>query len=458
MAQVLIVDDDKVLADMLAGQMQAANHAVSTVYTLTDGMDHVFSKPVDIILLDVQLPDGNGLDMVTTLKMAPSEPEIIIITGQGEADGAEKAIVSGAWGYIEKPHVIRELSLHMTRALQYRLEKQRIHEIPVSLKRKNIIGSSRIINGCLDQVARAASSEVSVLVTGDTGTGKELFAKAIHENSNRSQKNFIVVDCAALPDTLIESTLFGHVKGAFTNAERDQDGLVKHAHKGTLFLDEVGELPLATQKKFLRLLQEHEYRPIGSSTQCHSDFRLVTATNRDLKKMVVEGSFREDLLFRLQAFTIKLPPVRQRREDIRELVLFFIAQLCERYNIENKGVATDFIEALSSYDWPGNVRELYQTIEQVLTNPHLGPTCFAIHLPDKFRILQARAGFEKRDNGNDSKGTMLSWRDHKEKSEKDYILQLRQISRGNISQACKIADISRTRLYQLLQKFDLSFS
>ena len=458
MAHVLIVDDDPVLTDMLAGQLTLSGHSPQAVHTLSDGVTAARKGRFDIVLLDVQLPDGNGLDEVAGFKRVRSDPEIIIITGQGEADGAEKAVLSGAWCYIEKPHVIRELPLHLTRALQYRQERTKVFEVPVALKRKNIIGGSAAINERLDQVARAASSDVSVLIVGPTGTGKELFAKAIHENSARADRNFVVVDCAALPETLIESTLFGHVRGAFTNADRDQDGLVKHAHGGTLFLDEVGELPLATQKTFLRLLQEHEYRPVGSSQQQYSNFRLVAATNRDLGDWVSRGKFREDLLFRLQAFTITLPPLLERREDIRELVLFFIARLCDRYSIENKGVAADFIEALSAYDWPGNVRELYQVIEQVFTNPFLGPTCFAVHLPNKFRILLARAGFAEKNGERAAVAGMLpSWRKYKETSEKEYLMKLKEYSQSNISQACRIADMSRTRFYQLLQKYDVKY-
>lgn len=456
MAHILIVDDDIILTEMLAGQMRVSGHSTEAVHTLGDGLKAARHGSFDIVLLDVQLPDGNGLEKVVNFKKVHSNPEIIIITGQGEADGAEKAIISGAWCYIEKPHVIRELSLHLTRALQYRQEKMKVFEVPVALKRKNIIGSSPAINKCFDQVARAASSDVSVLVSGATGTGKELFAKAIHENSGRSDKNFVIVDCAALPETLIESTLFGHVRGAFTNADRDQDGLVKHAHGGTLFLDEVGELPLSTQKTFLRLLQEREYRPVGSSQQLHSNFRIVTATNRDLEGMVREGKFREDLLFRLQAFTIQLPSLVERREDIRELVLFFIARLCDRYGLENKGVAADFIETLSAYDWPGNVRELYQTIEQVFTNPLLGPTCFAVHLPNKFRVIQARAVFAHKKAGHNDADMLPSWREYRETSEKEYLTKLMSSSRGNTSQACRIANISRTRYYQLLQKYGIT--
>ena len=258
MADILIVDDDQILARMLVDHMVASGHRAETAHTLAEGVQKIKCTPFDVVFLDVQLPDGNGLEYLPQFKGAQSMPEVIIITGQGEADGAEKAVISGAWSYIEKPYVFRELPLHLTRALQYRQEKKKVVEVPVALKRDKIIGNSRPLNKCLDQVARAAACDVSVLITGATGTGKELFAKAIHENSARSGKNFVVVDCAALPETLIESILFGHVKGAFTSAEKQQDGLVRHAHGGTLFLDEVGELPVNIQKNFLRLLQEHE--------------------------------------------------------------------------------------------------------------------------------------------------------------------------------------------------------
>ena len=342
MASILIIDDDIVLCSMLFEQLSAAGHHAVQAHTLSDGRSCAADRGFDVVLLDVQLPDGNGLEHIAAFKRTSLEPEVIIITGQGEADGAERAVRSGAWSYIAKPHVLRELDLHLARALQYRRERRKVTKVPVALKRSRIIGSSAAINRCLDRVAAAAGSDVSVLISGDTGTGKELFAKAIHENSRRSQENFIIVDCAALPETLIESTLFGHVKGAFTNADRDHDGLVKHAHRGTLFLDEVGELPPAIQKTFLRLLQEHEYRPVGSTRQQFSDFRLVAATNKNLDEMVAAGIFREDLLFRLKAFTIELPPLKERKEDLRELVSYFMHDICQRYSLEPRASAPIF--------------------------------------------------------------------------------------------------------------------
>lgn len=458
MSNILVIDDDQTLSTMLVDQLTRSGHQADSANTLNEGLQQVSCNEYDVVLLDVQLPDGNGLEFLPRLKNAPSMPEVIIITGHGEADGAEKAILSGAWSYIEKPHVIRELSLQLTRALQYRSEKMKVNEIPVSLKRKKIIGSSPAISKCLDQVARAASCDVSVLITGATGTGKELFARAIHENSRRSKGNFVVVDCAALPETLIESTLFGHVKGAFTGAEKSQDGLIKHADGGTLFLDEVGELPLNIQKTFLRLLQEHEYRPVGSSQHQYSDFRLVAATNRDLDKSVAKNLFRDDLLFRLQAFTIELPKLKKRLEDIRELVNYFISNLCQRYDLETKGVSQDFIDALTNYDWPGNVRELHQTIEQVFTSAFLGPTCFAIHLPERFRIKQARQGFKSKNVPTHPTSSLPTWRMYKEMSEESYLKKLKVLAEGNISKACRISDISRTRLYQLIDKYNIEFN
>lgn len=456
MAEILIVDDDQVLCNMLSGQLKKAGHGVVIANTLTEGLVQAESNRVDLVLLDVQLPDGDGLEMLPEFTRLPSKPEVIIITGQGQADGAEKAILSGAWSYIDKPYVIRDLPLHLSRALQYRTEKQKVKKVPVALKRKKIIGDSRALNACLDQLATTANNDVNVLITGETGTGKELFAKAIHENSKRANNRFVIVDCAALPENLIESTLFGHVKGAFTGAEKAQEGVVKHADGGTLFLDEVGELPLSIQKNFLRVLQEREFRPVGAKAHQRSDFRLVAATNRDLKKMVEAGEFREDLLFRLQSVNIHLPPLRDRIEDIRELASFFLANLCQRYNCETKGVAPDFIEVLTAYGWPGNVRELSQTMEQVFTEPTLGPTCFSMHLPHHFRVLQARAGYQQEEAVEELLTDSLPpWKDYKNSFEQQYVENLVQQANGDVKTACQISQLSRTRLYQLLNKYDL---
>lgn len=459
MAQILIVDDDIVLCTMLMEQLQRNGYETTSANTLQQGLALAHENDWDVILLDVQMPDGNGLEFLSDFSNTPSSPEIIIITGHGAADGAEKAIVGGAWSYIEKPHVIRDLPLHLTRALQFREEKQKFKPVPVALKRHAIIGNSSSLSSCLDQLASAAGSDVSILLTGETGTGKELFAQALHENSDRASKQFVVVDCASLPDTLIESTLFGHVKGAFTGADRAQEGLILHAHKGTLFLDEVGELPLATQKTFLRVLQERKFRPVGGTNEIRSNFRLVAATNRNLPQMVADRTFRSDLLFRLQAMTIKLPPLKERLDDIRELVTYFLGKLCERYGQETKGIGPDLIEALMNHDWPGNVRELYQTVEQIFAETVGIPTLFSVHLPQQLRVSLARATVQQGEKSNsDSTCSLPPWKDYKKHTEANYWEKLMQLSNQNIQQACQISGLSRARIYQLLEKYDSPFS
>lgn len=464
MADILVVDDDHMLCSMLIDNLEQSGHNAVGAYTLTDGINIAKLKEYDVVFLDVQLPDGNGLEFIQTFKETPSSPEVIIITGQGDLNGAELAITNGAWSYIAKPHVIRELLLHLTRALQYREEKKRIKIKPVALKRENIIGNSYKTRACLDQIANAAGCDASLLITGETGTGKELFAHAVHENSNRAANNFIVVDCAALPETLIESTLFGYTKGAFTGAEKSKEGLIKQANGGTLFLDEIGELPISLQKAFLRVLQEHRYRPVGSSHEIQSNFRIVAATNRNLEQSVKEGAFRSDLLYRLQGISIKLPPLRDRIDDIKELTTYYIEKICNRYNIETKGVAPDFISALKIYEWPGNIRELFQVIEQVLANAIHHPTLFAKHLPQKIRVSQAQAEIQQQKKMNDhcqlelapqTDQALPSWRKYKSNSEKNYLYQLMQYTNGKINNACKISGLSRTRLYQLLAKHSL---
>jgi two-component system, NtrC family, response regulator len=463
MADIFVVDDDIVLQEMLVSRLRRSGHTASCASTLEEGIRKVLEGDCDVVLLDVQLPDGNGLEYIPRFKAMPSCPEVIIITGKGDEDGAKKAITSGAWSYIEKPDVIRELMLHVTRALQYRKEKCKGAKIPIVLKRDAIIGSNALLVKCLDQVAQAASSDASVLITGETGTGKELFARAIHENSRRAHKKFITVDCAALPETLIESILFGHVAGAFTGATNNQKGLVSLADGGTLFLDEIGELPLNIQKTFLRVLQEQSFRPVGSTTEKKSDFRIIAATNIDVEKCVEQGKFRSDLLYRLKAFSFTAPPLKDRKEDIRLLSIHFLTCICDRSNVQCKGIDPDFIEHLNGYDWPGNIRELKQTLEQVVASAVRAPTLFACHLPEHFRIRQAQGAVQSPSitempivvDTETGQLEPLLWVDSRNNHERKYIHDLMQYTEGNVKLACQFSQLSRARLYQLREKHGL---
>ncbi len=461
MAEILVVDDDKVLGEMLVEHIERSGHSANGEITLTGGLHKAESGEYDVVFLDVQMPDGNGLDYISKFKAVPSRPEVIIITGKGDPDGAVQAISNGAWSYIKKPHVIRDLMLHLMRVLQYRAEKERIKVVPIALKRENIIGSSPQITECLNKVAQAASCDASTLITGTTGTGKEIFAHAIHENSNRNKGNFVIVDCASLPENLIESTLFGHAKGAFTGADKAREGLIKHADGGTLFLDEVGELPIGLQKRFLRVLQEHIYRPVGELKEVKSNFRVIAATNRNLDEGIIAGTFRNDLLFRLQGIKIELPPLKERIKDIRELTIFYIEKLCNRYGLEVKGVAPDFIGALCLYDWPGNVRELFQTLENVIAYAIQHQTLFSKHIHEHLRILQAQSGinqlspdFTKLSHETIDASACPPWKEYKSDFEEKYVQKLMLHANGKIKNACQISGLSRTRLYQLLKKYD----
>jgi two-component system NtrC family response regulator len=460
MAHVIIIDDDTIMCEMLSNMVRRTGHEASSANTLKEGMKAISSNNYDIVFLDIRMPDGSGLDVLPRIREIPSPPEVIIMTGYGDPDGAELAIKNGAWDYIEKPSSIKEMMLPFLRALQYREEK-RARKPAVALKWEGIIGSSPQMRTCFDILAQAANSDASVLITGETGTGKELFARAIHENSPRANKNFVVVDCTALPKTLVESTLFGYEKGAFTGADKDQDGLVRQAHGGTLFLDEVGEMPLVIQKAFLRVLQEHRFRPVGSKKEIESDFRLVAATNKHLDEMVEQRHFRRDLLFRLQTFTIDLPPLRERKEDIRELVMYHIAKLSERYNIGTKGFAPEFLDSLVAYDWPGNVRELVNAIERALTMARQEPTLFAKHLPTHLRVSLARAAVtketpapQKETSASSPLPPLKSFRESAlNEAERQYLEDLMSIAGSNIREACRISGLSRPRLYALMKKY-----
>jgi two-component system NtrC family response regulator len=308
-----------------------------------------------------------------------------------------------------------------------------------------------------------ASSNANVLITGETGTGKELFAVGIHKNSPRANKNFVVVDCAALPDNLVESILFGHEKGAYTGADRARDGLILQADGGTLFLDEVGELPLPVQKSFLRTLQERKFRPVGGKEEIESDFRLIAASNRNLDDMVRQDKFREDLLFRLRSFSIELPPLRERPEDIKDLTTYYLELLSKRYEIEPKDFSPEFFDVLTSYPWPGNVRELINALERALVNGRYERILFPKHLPTHIRAQIARSSVGEKETAEikitPSSKIFPKIQSLRERAlanvEAQYLRDLISFTQGNIKEACQISGLSRSRLYLLLKKYNV---
>ena len=475
MAKVLVIDDDLEVRETIRSLVARMRLESDGASTLAEGLEKLQESDFDVVFLDVRLPDGNGLDALPTVKQSPSGPEVIILTGQGDPDGAELAIQGGVWDYLLKPSSIKNTKLTLIRALQYRREKL-ANKGPVALDLDQVVGRSSTMRKCFDLVAQAARSDANVLVTGETGTGKELFARTIHGNSARDENEFVVVDCASLTETLLESILFGHKRGTFTGAEKDRVGLVKMADKGTLFLDEVGELPLSTQKAFLRVLQERKFRPVGGSREEKSDFRLIAATNRDLGKMVEKGEFRQDLYYRLKTISLELPPLRERVEDIRPLTLFYLSQLCDRNDVPQKAVDADFYETLASYDWPGNVRELFNTLERAFVSSGEQKIIYAMHLPHDIRIKVAKRMLkgEGRSAGSAGGGGPLpqgneeapgkaaslkpltTLKEFKGEMERMYLERLIRETGGELKRMLEISGLSRSHFYAVLKKNDLT--
>ena len=461
-SRILIIDDDQQLCRLLQGIVSRMGLAADAETTLSRGLEQNRSQEYAVILLDVNLPDGSGLNAIPQLREVPFPPEIIIMTGYGEQAGAEIAIENNVWDYLQKGSSFENIKLSLKRALQYRNQKRKTTNL-YHLNRETIIGESPQIRSCLKQVAQAASSDIPVLITGETGTGKEIFAKAIHDNGSRAEKPFVVVDCAALPEHLVESTLFGHTKGAFTGADTSHEGLIKQADTGTLILDEVGDLPLGVQIKFLRVLQEKQFRPLGSKQEVHSDFRLICATNRNLKEMVESGDFRQDLYFRIASLTIKLPPLRDRDGDIPLLALHYMRSNCRLVGDCSHSLSPDFLEALQTYHWPGNIRELFNIMDCVHVEALHESVLFPKHLPLHIRTLavQSKLSDGEVQAGPASSfdtpqpGRLMPLKEYLEKMRFRYIKDLMDLSSGNIETACAVSQLSKGHLYELLKKYDL---
>ena len=460
MANVLIIDDDIDISDMLSEVVSAMGHFTATAFSLEEGLKAAATELYQVILLDVRLPDGDGAEKLPTFRSMPSSPEVIIITGFGSRDGAELALTNGAWDYISKTTSISEIRLTVSRAIQYKEQQTKDIDIPRELKLEGLLWKSDRIAVCIGHLSQAVKSDANVLITGETGTGKELFARAIHSNSNRAHMNFVTVDCASLPPTLVESLLFGHVKGAFTSADKSVEGLVKQADGGTLFLDEIGDLPVAVQKSFLRVLQEHRFRPLGAKYEVESNFRVIAATNRNLDEMIGSGKFRQDLLHRIQSVVIQIPPLRKRTEDVIELILHYSKKLCHRYGMGPKNFSPEFLETMATYDWPGNVRELINCLEWTIATAGHEQTLYPKHLPTKLRLNSAYG--DKGEIIVPEAATLPTLRKARDsaimETELQYLSRLMDIAKDDFKEACRISGLSSPQLYALMRKHRLTRS
>lgn len=481
MTKILIIDDDPIAREILVEYIKPFGYTVMVKETLKEGIQLAAIGKFDLVLLDINLPDGNGLDALPEIRKSASEPEVIIITAEGCAAGAAMAFENGAWDYILKPFSPQEFKLTIKRVLEYRESKQTLKTSSEFIfDRSDVIGSSPKMTISLHAAAQCAQSDANTLITGQTGTGKELIANTIHKNSNRKKGHFVVVDCAALPEQLVEAVLFGNVKGAFTGADSSREGLVKKADGGTLFLDEVGELPLSIQKKFLRVLQERKFKSVGGTQDIQSNFRLISATNRTLEEMVSEGQFRSDLLFRLKTIHIELPPLKECKADIKDLALHYIHSICERDGFETKGFSSDFLRMLELYDWPGNIREFINCLEKtILTNPE-STMLYPNFLPNQIRLMDLQPRIEEQLQANNPGGDLFNQvepfrpielptaflkpikplKQVKEyilsQFEKIYLDELMAASNNDLDTAGSLAGISKSYLYSLLKKYQTS--
>ncbi|HMK44824.1 MAG TPA: sigma-54 dependent transcriptional regulator [Dissulfurispiraceae bacterium] len=446
---LLIVDDEPNICEAIRASLVREGLSIEVASSGIEALQKVQADRVDIIISDVKMPGMDGFALFERVSAASPDTVFILITAFGTIQAAVDALRKGVYDYIPKPFTPEELRIPVRRAIEKKLllrENQALRsQIEERYSFQNIIGNSAVMHDVFHLMRRAASSESNVLIIGESGTGKELVAKAVHSNSVRARKKFVPVNCGAIPEGLLESELFGYVKGAFTGASGVKKGLVEEADQGTLFLDEIGELPMVLQVKFLRVLQEGEFTPLGETKPKKVDIRLIAATNRDLHAAINEKRFREDLFYRLNVIPIELPPLRKRKEDIPLLVQDFIRKHKGKAPDKNiAGIAKEALQALIDYDFPGNIRELENVVEYAIAFTN----STTIQRDDLPRYI-----FQRRDEQKKvaAAATTLPLREAKIQFEKELIMAVLIESGGNISEAARRLNIHRQNLQQKIR-------
>jgi DNA-binding NtrC family response regulator len=445
-AIILVVDDDAAMRDYLREELEHERFRVETAGSARAGIERVKQGGIDLVVSDVKMPELDGLDLLREVREVHPAPHVITITAFGSIDTAIRAVKLGAFDYITKPFEIEQLVLVIEKALSetaLRSEVARLREeVSRSVRFDNIIGRSRAMQEIFALIRRVSASQASVLITGESGTGKELVARAIHGHSPRAAHPFVAVNCAAIPETLLESDLFGYKRGAFTDARADKPGLFVEASGGTLFLDEIAELPLPLQPKLLRVLQEREVRPLGATKSERVDVRLLTATNRQLEKRLKDGSFREDLFYRLNVIHIALPPLRDRTEDVLPLAEHFLTRSAQRAGKALKGFKESTKKVLLAYAWPGNVRELENVVER------------AVALAEGEIVTPEDMPPPMRDRKNqDRLTTALAQGLTLDQLEREYIQRVLEAEGGNKTRAAQRLGLDRKTLYRKLEEY-----
>ncbi len=443
--RVLVVDDERNIRSTLKMVLQAEGFVVDLAADGNEAEKFFALTPPDVVLLDVRLPGRNGLELLSQWKVQNATTPIILMSGEATLTEALDGLKIGAYDFLEKPL----LQPRVINAVSRALEKRSLTEGAIQSEDR-IIGASAPLKALLADVAKLAPLKTRVLITGESGTGKDLIARAIHQLSARTKKRFVKINCAAIPSELIESELFGHVKGAFTGAVAARKGHFETANGGTLFLDEVGELSASAQAKILRALQNGEITPVGSDLTIKVDVRVVSATNRDLKTEVELGNFREDLYYRLAVVTLECPPLRQRSDDIA-LITRHLSEIIRHENgLGLKTFAPDVMHALRAYPWPGNIRELRNAIERLMILS--GPVIGLEHLPQEIALGKAPGR---------ATGTAVqefkpkTWEAFKSESEREYLIQTLRHCQGSISEAARVLAVERTTIHKWLKQLQI---
>jgi two-component system response regulator HydG len=446
--RILIVDDDQAMCDLLDVGLRKRDYAVTTTRSGLDALQLMAGGEFDVVVTDVNMGAMNGIDLCRQIVQNRPDIRVVVITAFGSLETAIDAIRVGAYDFITKPFELETLTLALDRAIEHRAlreEVRRLRQVVAEASTPGtLLGQSPEMKRVRDLIRRVADSEASVLITGESGTGKELVARALHTESRRADGPFVAINCSALPETLLESELFGHVKGAFTDARSARTGLFLQAHGGSLFLDEIGDLPLGLQPKLLRALQERTVRPVGGGAEIPFDCRIICATNRDLEAAVEEKRFREDLFFRINVIHIPLPPLRVRSGDVLELAQRFVERLAGQAQKNVRGLTSAAAQRLLAYSWPGNVRELENCLQRAVTLTAYDQITVD-DLPD--RVRENRGA--KSQPPLETQGDLVSL----EEIERRYILRVVQAVSGNKSMAAQILGLDRRTLYRKLERY-----
>ncbi|MFQ5840160.1 MAG: sigma-54-dependent transcriptional regulator [Candidatus Methylomirabilales bacterium] len=453
--RIVVIDDEPDMLESCARILRRLGHDVRTAATGPEGLDLVKADPPAVVLTDLRMSEMDGLQVLQEVKRIDPEIVVLVFTAFATIENAVEAVKAGAFDYIPKPFTVEQLEVAVGRAFEQRSlreENRRLRDqLADTYKFENIVGRSLPMLEVYELIKKVARSDANILIVGESGTGKELVARSLHVNSWRSVYPFVPVDCASLPEHLLESELFGHEKGAFTGAYAARAGLFEVGNRGTVFLDEVGELPLNLQVKLLRVLQERQVRRVGGNRLVDVDVRVISASNRDLKALMADGHFREDLFYRLHVIGIELPPLRERSGDIPLLAQHFLKHYVKREQRRMKGITDEAMGLLERYHWPGNVRELQNVIERAVVLIE-GEYVTARELPEHLR--------EKAEGGEDISVSELSLKAAKQRAvqsfERAYLTRVLGIHGGNISKAARAAGVDRKTIHRLLRKHKLS--